>query len=160
MFDVIAREQHQRFVRRQAVAQQALGDGPDTVEHLRVTDPTPLTVGLSGGDESLLGTHPGPMHQTVEQSRRIVGQWLQGTHVQRALLFCHLDRCATDGHVTVARRTGLGVGLRSEFGTHVLVLHQGTLPPSRTNGHGGGYSLFLLLFLRFRSGSAAAHAAK
>ncbi len=126
MLDIVARQQHQRLIRRQPIAKQALGDRPHTVEHLPVADAAPATVGLALGNKRLFGTHLGPMHQAIEQTRRQFGQWFQGAHVQHALCLSDLHRRMTDGHLAVSRCLLFGLGLCSEFGTHGDLLHPAT----------------------------------
>ncbi len=102
-----------------------MGDGPDTVEHLGITDTTPVTTGFTGGDKRLLWAHLGPVHQALEQPRRQRGQGLQGAHVQDATLFPDFDGRMTNRHLAIP--PGLGSGGRSGLETHVHFLHQGTL---------------------------------
>ncbi|MNR02768.1 hypothetical protein D3C85_1186340 [compost metagenome] len=126
MLDVVAREDRQRSLGRKTVTQQALGNGADAGQHLGVTHPAPVAAVLASSDKRLLRAHLGPMHQAIQQAGRQLGQRFQGAHMQDALLFADLDRRTTDGYLPIARRTGFVLGWRSEFGTHVLVLHQGT----------------------------------
>jgi hypothetical protein len=86
------------------------------------------------------------MHQAIEQAYGQLGQGFQGAHMQYALLFADLDRRTANGYLAIARCTGFGLGWRSEFGTHVLVLHQGT-PPVRCEAVNWGMAALLLLFL-------------
>ena len=126
MFDVVARQQCQRLVRREPVTQQALGNRTHAVEHLAVADAAPITTSLAGRDKRLLGPHLGPMHQAIEQARRQLGQGLQGAHMQHAVFFSDRHRGVADGDLAVSR---CGLGLRSEFGTHKGVLQQGGSQP-------------------------------
>ncbi|MNS94515.1 hypothetical protein D3C72_1287360 [compost metagenome] len=104
MFDVVARQDSQRTLRRQPKTKQVGGNRPNLFEHLRITDLTPHSSAITRGDKGLMRPHPSPVLQALEQTRRQRSEWLFGTHAQDAIHLAHFNIGVADGYLAVTRR--------------------------------------------------------
>ena len=132
MLNIVARQDRQRTLCPQAIAQQALCNGANVFQHLGIADATPLAISVPCSDKGVPGPDLRPVHQAIKQAFGHRLQGFQGAHVQDAADLQHFDRRVTDGHLAITWRRCRGLGRGIEFETHVMLLHQGMRCPSDT----------------------------